>query len=294
MYRTFYGLIRSPFEMTPDPALLYLGETHREGLATLVYGVRARKGFVLLTGEVGTGKTTLLHALLAQLDANTASAFIFNPRLEPLDFFRMLFDEYGLDAGCRTKAEYLLALNHFLIDRLKQDQTVLLIIDEAQNLSLEILEEVRLLSNLETPNSKLIQILLVGQPELNEMLDRPDLRQLRQRIVLSHHLQPFDAAEMDSYIDERLRLAGYTGKGIFNRSARRELFAVSGGVPRLVNVVCDGALLTGYGRGLATIGADIIREVAGDLRLSRDPSNCGGDTESDSGARRRGWLGLFR
>ena len=291
MYRSFYGLIRSPFEMTPDPALLYLGETHREGLATLVYGVRSRKGFVLLTGEVGTGKTTLLHALLAHLDANTASAFIFNPRLEPLDFFRMLFDEYGIDEGCRTKAEYLLALNHFLIDRLKKDQTVLLIIDEAQNLSLELLEEVRLLSNLETPSSKLIQILLVGQPEFNEMLDRADLRQLRQRIVLGHHLEPFDAAETDAYIDERLRLAGYTGKGIFNGSARRELFAVTGGVPRLLNVVCDGALLTGYGREQATIAADIIREVAGDLRLRRDPS----DREEDpSRAQRRGWLGLFR
>jgi general secretion pathway protein A len=294
MYRTFYGLIRSPFEMTPDPALLYLGETHREGLATLVYGVRSRKGFVLLTGEVGTGKTTLLHALLAQLDTSTASAFIFNPRLETLDFFRMLFDDYGIDEGCRTKAEYLLALNRFLIDRLKQDQTVLLIVDEAQNLSLEMLEEIRLLSNLETPRSKLIQILLVGQPELNAMLDRPDLRQLRQRIVLRHHLEPFDAAEMDSYIDERLRLAGYTGKGLFNRSGRRELFAVTGGVPRLVNVVCDGALLTGYGRGLATIGAEIIREVAGDLRLSRDQVGCDDGIEPDSHEPRRGWFGLFR
>jgi general secretion pathway protein A len=294
MYRSFYGLIRSPFEMTPDPALLYLGETHREGLATLVYGVRSRKGFVRLTGEVGTGKTTLLHALLAQLDSDTASAFVFNPRLGVRDFFRILFDDYGIDEDCRTKAEYLLALNRFLIERLKKDQTVLLIIDEAQTLSLEMLEEVRLLSNLETPNSKLIQILLVGQPELNEMLDRPDLRQLRQRIVLSHHLEPFDSTEMDSYINERLRLAGYTGKGIFNRSSRRELFTATGGVPRLVNVVCDGALLTGYGRGLATIGADIIREVASDLRLYREPSDDNDAAASDSRAQRRGWLGLFR
>jgi general secretion pathway protein A len=294
VYRSFYGLIRAPFEMTPDPALLYLGETHREGLATLVYGVRSRKGFVLLTGEVGTGKTTLLHALLAHLDVSTTSAFIFNPRLEPLDFFRMLFDEYGIDEKCQTKAEYLLALNHFLIDRLKKDETVLLIIDEAQNLSPELLEEIRLLSNLETPNSKLIQILLVGQPEFNEMLDRADLRQLRQRIVLSHHLEPFDAAEMDAYVDERLRLAGYTGKGIFNRSARRELFAVTGGVPRLLNVVCDGALLTGYGREQATIAADIIREVASGLRLRRGPSDAEESLEPPPRARRRGWLGLFR
>jgi len=294
MYRTFYGLIRPPFEMTPDPAFLYLGETHREGLATLVYGVRSRKGFVLLTGEVGTGKTTLLHALLAQLDGSTDSAFIFNPKLEPLDFFRMFFDELGIEEKCATKAEYLLALNHFLIDRLKRDRTTLLIIDEAQNLSPEMLEEIRLLSNLETSTSKLIQIMLVGQPELSEMLDRPDLRQLRQRIVLRHHLRSFDPGDLDAYIAERLRLAGYTGKGIFKRSARREIHAVTQGVPRLVNVVCDGALLTGYGRQQATLGADIIREVACDLRLVQNPSKNTDDPDEVSSMRRRGWLGLFR
>jgi general secretion pathway protein A len=297
MYHTFYGLIRAPFEMTPDPAFLYLGETHREGLATLVYGVRSRKGFVMLTGEVGTGKTTLLHALLAQLDASTDSAYIFNPRLEPLDFFQLLFDDLGIEEACFSKAEYLLALNHYLIDRLKDDRTVLLIIDEAQNLSTEMLEEIRLLSNLETSNSKLIQILLVGQPELSEMLDRDDLRQLRQRIVLRHELKPFDAGELESYVEERLRLAGYTGKGIFKRSAFRELFAVTGGVPRLVNVVCDGALLTGYGRDRATLDAEIIREVANDLHLNRAPTegaNVSGGRGRGSSQRRRGWLSLFR
>jgi len=297
MYHTFYGLIRAPFEMTPDPAFLYLGETHREGLATLVYGVRSRKGFVMLTGEVGTGKTTLLHALLAQLDASTDSAYIFNPRLEPLDFFQLLFDDLGIEEACFNKAEYLLALNRYLIDRLKGDRTVLLIIDEAQNLSAEMLEEIRLLSNLETPNSKLIQILLVGQPELSEMLDRENLRQLRQRIVLRHELKPFDAGELEFYIEERLRLAGYTGKGIFKRSALRELFAVTGGVPRLLNVVCDGALLTGYGRDQATLDAEIIREVASDLHLNQDST--GGAREPGgrgrgSSHRRRGWLSLFR
>ena len=297
MYHTFYGLICPPFEMTPDPSFLYLGETHREGLATLVYGVRSRKGFVMLTGEVGTGKTTLLHALLAQLDAKTDSAFIFNPRLDPLDFFQLFFDDLGIEKTCATKAEYLLALNHYLIDRLKDDRTVLLIIDEAQNLSPEMLEEIRLLSNLETPNSKLIQILLVGQPELSDMLDRDDLRQLRQRIVLRHVLKPFDARELEFYVEERLRLAGYTGKGIFKRSALRELFAVTGGVPRLVNVVCDGALLTGYGRDQATLGAEIIREVANDLHLNPTPKTSAGETGSGgrgSSKRRRGWLGLFR
>ena len=267
MYHEYYGLVRSPFEMTPDPAFLILADTHREGLATLVYAVRARKGFVLLTGEVGTGKTTLLHALLAQLERETAAAFIFNPRLEPLDFFRILLDEFGIEQACTSKAEYLLALNRFLIDRLARDLPTLLIVDEAQNLSAEMLEEIRLLSNLETPRSKLLQIMLVGQPELAEKLARPELRQLRQRIVLRHSLRPFTEQELHHYIDERLRLEGYTGKALFENGALRELYRVTGGVPRLINVVCDGALLLGYGRELATLGADAIREVASDLAL---------------------------
>jgi general secretion pathway protein A len=295
MYAAFYGLTRAPFEMTPDPSFLYLGEAHREGLATLVYGVQARKGFVLLTGEVGTGKTTLLHALLGQLESNTASAFIFNPRVDPLDFFRLLFDEFGITRKCRTKAEFLLVLNHFLIERLEKDERALLIIDEAQNLPPEMLEEVRLLSNLETPTAKLLHIMLVGQPELGEMLARPELRQLRQRIVLCHQLQPFDSAELDDYVDERLRLAGYTGKGIFKRSARKELFAVSGGLPRLVNVLCDGALLAGYAREQSTLGGEVIREVARDLGLTesrgQDASARGTVREP---TKKRGWFGRFR
>jgi general secretion pathway protein A len=170
-----------------------------------------------------------------------------------------------------------------------------LIIDEAQNLSPEMLEEIRLLSNLETPTSKLIQILLVGQPELSEMLDRDDLRQLRQRIVLRHELEPFDAGELESYVEERLRLAGYTGKGIFKNSALRELFAVTGGVPRLVNVVCDGALLTGYGRDRATVDAQIVREVATDLHLNTGHAAAeAGGRRRGSCQRRRGWLGFIR
>jgi general secretion pathway protein A len=293
MYLEHYGLARLPFEMTPDPAFLYLGETHREGLATLVYSVQAGKGFVVLTGEVGTGKTTLLHALLAQLDTTTASAFLFNPILDTLDFFRILFDEYGIETPCRTKAEYLLALNHFLIERLSRNRKTILIIDEAQDLPPELLEEVRLLSNLETPTAKLLQIMLVGQPELNDLLARPDLRQLRQRVVLRHHLRPFDEREIDAYVDERLALAGYTGKGIFDRSARREIARVTAGVPRLVNIVCDGALLSGYARGKHTVTADMVREVARELQLpalldDQDPRAPGGSSGVSSG-RRRWW-----
>jgi len=260
-------MVRPPFEMTPDPSFLYMGEAHREGLATLVYAVNSGKGFVMLTGEVGTGKTTLLHALLAQLDSATNSAFIFNPRLDPMGFFRMLFEELGVGPPCESKAEYLLALNQYLIDKLAAGERVLLIVDEAQNLSAEMLEEIRLLSNLETPTSKLIQIMLVGQPELQELVDKPELRQLRQRIALRHHLRPFDSDEIIEYVSERLAKAGYTGRGIFKKKALKELYAITGGTPRLINNICDGAMLLGYARQEATLGPDAIREVAHDLGL---------------------------
>ena len=267
MYNEYYGLVRAPFEMTPDPSFLYLGEAHREGLATLVYAVNSGKGFVMLTGEVGTGKTTLLHALLAQLDSKTNSAFIFNPRLDPMGFFRVLFEELGIGPAQESKAEYLLALNHYLIEKLAANERVLLIVDEAQNLSAEMLEEIRLLSNLETPTSKLIQIMLVGQPELQALIDTPELRQLRQRIALRHHLRPFDETELSEYVGGRLEKAGYTGRGVFNKRALRELFRVTEGTPRLINNVCDGAMLHGYARQQTVVGADAIREVARDLGL---------------------------
>ena len=294
VYEDFYGLAHAPFEMTPDPTMLYLGETHREGLATLLYAVQSGKGFVVLTGEVGTGKTTLLHALLAQLEADTPSAFIFNPRLEPLDFFRLVFEDLGIEVTCRNKAEYLLALNEYLIECMREGRRAMLIVDEAQNLSAEMLEEVRLLSNLETPTSKLIQIMLVGQPELGEMLDRSDLRQLKQRISLRNHLRPFDARELDQYVNERLRLAGHVGKDIFKRSARRELLACTQGIPRLINVVCDAALLSGYARGQTVLGGDVIRGVADDLHLISVGKDAAVEGVS-SNRPRLGWLGyLFR
>ena len=267
MYTEYYGLARSPFEMSPDPSFLYLGEAHREGLATLVYAVQSGKGFVMLTGEVGTGKTTLLHALLGQLDSTTNSAFIFNPRLDPLGFFRMLFEELGVGPPCETKAEYLLALNQYLIEKLAANEKVLLIIDEAQNLSAEMLEEIRLLSNLETPTSKLIQIMLVGQPELQELVDKPELRQLRQRIALRHQLRPFDQDEVQEYVRERLSKAGYTGRDLFSKKAIRVLYRITEGSPRMINNICDGALLLGYARMQMAIGPAEIREVARDLGL---------------------------
>ena len=195
-----------------------------------------------------------------------------------------------------SKSEALHRLNHHLIDRLRKGHQTLLIIDEAQNLSPEMLEEVRLLSNLETPTAKLLQIMLVGQPELNEILGRPELRQLRQRIVLRHHLQPFTPDEVDAYIEERLGFAGYSGKGIFKRSARRAIFEVTGGLPRLINIVCDGALLAGYASEQMSLGADVIREVARDLQLpdacERDAAKVGSNGRGPK-QKRGGWFGLF-
>jgi len=296
VYNEYYGLIRSPFEMTPDPSFLYMGEAHREGLATLVYAVNSGKGFVMLTGEVGTGKTTLLHALLAQLDSSTNSAFIFNPRLDPLGFFRMLFEELGVGPACDSKAEYLLALNQYLIEKLAANERVLLIVDEAQNLSAEMLEEIRLLSNLETPTSKLIQIMLVGQPELQDLIDQPELRQLRQRIALRHHLRPFDEDEVAEYVMERLSKSGYTGRGLFKKKAIRELFRVTEGTPRMINNVCDGALLLGYARQETILGVDAIREVAHDLGLvSKDEVEGNGSVRGKgSPSKRRSKRRLFR
>ena len=290
MYCEHYGFVRRPFEMTPDPSFLFLGEAHREGLATLVYGVQSGKGFVLLTGEVGTGKTTLLHALLGQLDSSTASAFIFNPRLSPLDFFEVLFQEFGIERKCKSKAEYLIHFNEYLIERLANNEPTLLIVDEAQNLSPEMLEEIRLLSNLETPTSKLIQIMLVGQPELNEMLARSDLRQLRQRIALRHHLRPFNNEELNNYVNERLAKAGYTGKTLFNRGALKALYLFSGGTPRIINNVCDGALLQAYARGLTTIDRKVIREVASTLLLDEIPQG----VDTAAGKRKKRFWDYFR
>jgi general secretion pathway protein A len=295
IYCEHFGLIRPPFELSPDPAFLFLGEAHREGLATLVYGVQSGKGFVMLTGEVGTGKTTLLHALLSQLESNIHSAFIFNPRLEPLDFFRVLFEELEIEPSGDTKAEYLLKLNDFLIQRLRNDERTLLIIDEAQNLSAEMLEEVRLLSNLETSSSKLIQIMLVGQPELKDMLRRPDLRQLKQRIALSQHLRPFNESEMREYIENRLRKAGFTGRKLFRRDALKSLYRFSGGTPRLINSLCDGAMLLGFVRQKTLIEARMIEEVAADLdlaELSDEQEDL--SKRSKGNSRKKGIFSLFR
>ena len=292
MYENFYRLTAKPFNVTPDPRFLYLSESHKEALANLLYGIQERKGFILLTGEVGTGKTTLVHTLLGRLEEDTKTAFIFNTRLGPRDFFRYMFEEFGIPSDQKSKSECLIALNRFLIDRLRKQSNTVLIVDEAQNLSPVILEEIRLLSNLETPTEKLIQIVLVGQPELSEKLSLPELRQLRQRISVRYHITPLSLEETRAYVIERLGIAGNPHDRIFDEGALEVIYTVSGVIPRLINVVCDSALLAGFARGERTIDAGLVTDAIRDLELDTLPRR-----HARRGLLRRGWssvASLFR
>jgi general secretion pathway protein A len=246
VYLAFYGLQEKPFGVTPDPRFLYLAPSHREALAQLVYGIQEKKGFLVLTGEVGTGKTTLLHALLRRLDAHTATAFIFNSTLPFEALLEYALEDFGISKAGESHAQRLIALNTFLIERRRAGQNTVLIIDEAQNLLPETLEQVRLLSNFETSTDKLLQILLVGQPELGERLALPGLRQLRQRISLRCRIHPLTADETAEYIRVRLRIAGGRDSGLFTPDAIARISAHAGGTPRIVNALCDHALLIGY------------------------------------------------
>jgi general secretion pathway protein A len=264
MYTKFYNLKEKPFNLTPDPNFLFLGETHREALAHLFYAVKERKGFMVMTGEVGTGKTTLIHALLRKLDADTKTVFIFNPILDSKDFFKFFCFDLGIQAREQTKGECLLDIYRFLVESYKKHSTVVLIIDEAHNLNPALLEEIRLLSNFETAKDKLIQIILVGQPELNVTLNLPEFRQLKQRISLWCYINPLNQKEMDAYIESRLRKAGVE-KSFFAPDAIDEIYRYSRGIPRLINIVCDNALLIGYAIGQKKIKRKIIREAINDL-----------------------------
>lgn len=271
MYEHFYGLKENPFNLTPDPHYLYLGENHREALAQLIYGVREKKGFIVLTGEVGTGKTTIIRSFMATLngtDKNTRVALLFNPKLSVDDFFKYILQDLGIKSNGSSKGEYLHALYEYLIDAYQKDEKAVLIVDEAQGLSSELLEEIRLLSNLETSRAKLLQIVLVGQPELRKTLSQEGLRQLRQRINLQHHLPPLTEKETEAYIKKRLRIAGCK-MPIFSQKAIKEIYQKTGGVPRLINVLCDNALLTGYALEKKVIDEKIVREAAQDLKVKR-------------------------
>jgi general secretion pathway protein A len=290
MYENFYRLTAKPFNVTPDPRFLFLSESHKEALANLLYGIQERKGFVLLTGEVGTGKTTLLHTLLGRLEEDTKTAFIFNTRLGPRDFFQYMFEEFGIPFNAKTKSECLVSLNNFLIDRLRKGKNAVLIVDEAQNLTPALLEEIRLLSNLETPTEKLIQILLVGQPELSEKLALPELRQFRQRISVRYRIRPLSREETRAYVFERLRIAGNPHDKIFNEKSLDVIYAFSRGIPRLINIVCDSAMLTGFARGKKQLGAELVKEAVRDLELEELPK-LGSNGRLRGGLRRR-WRSL--
>ncbi len=247
MYLDFYGFREPPFSLTPDPRFLFLSERHREALEHLLYGIRERKGFIQITGEVGAGKTTLCRAALEQLGPGVRTALILNPILSAPQLLRTILAELGVEpAGRADRALYLEQLNAFLLAQAAEGRDVVLIIDEAQDLSAELLEQVRLLSNLETDRQKLIQIVLIGQPELRDMLDDPSLRQLRQRITVRFHLTPLDRSETELYVHWRMQVAGGNGRPTFTPWAMRRVFRYSRGVPRLINSACDAALLAGY------------------------------------------------
>ena len=249
MYDQFYGFREPPFNITPDPRFLFFSDRHREAYNHILFGIRERKGFIQITGEVGAGKTTLCRALLEELGPNYVTALILNPCLNPTQLLRSILTELGLEPGKADRATCLAMLNRFLLDQLAKGNDVVLLIDEAQDLDAELLEQIRLLSNLETDQRKLLQIVLIGQPELREKLNDRSLRQLRQRITVRYHLTPLSRPEIERYIQHRLQVVGANGRPAFTSWAIRSIFRYSGGIPRLVNAVCDKALLAGFVEG---------------------------------------------
>jgi general secretion pathway protein A len=268
MYKKFFGLKDNPFNVNPDPRYLFLTQHTQEALACLTYGIQCRRGFLLLTGEVGTGKTTLLNKLLSWLKRqHVATSFVFNPNLDPPQFFDYMLADFGLNFDAKQKSQMLLRLNKWLLERYLKGGTAVLIVDEAQNLSPEVLEEIRLLTNLETSNDKLLQIVLSGQPELEEKLNRPELRQLRQRITLRSKTQPLTAEETHQYILARLRVAGANGTPLFSTEAIETVHQYSEGIPRLINLLCEQGLISAYAEQKNPVPAEIIREAAREYKL---------------------------
>jgi general secretion pathway protein A len=270
MYNAFYNLRWNPFDISPDPTFLFATPRHNEAMAALYHAVRGRKGFVVLTGEVGTGKTLLLRCVLQlfQGSNDVAYAYVFNGRLSPCEFLEYIATDFGLSVAGKNKSQILTDLSHYMVDRGGKDLTTVLVVDEAHHLSAEILEEVRLLTNLETTRGKLLQILLVGQPELDDKLDSPGLRQLKQRIAHRAQLNPLDATETEQYIQWRLRIAGTkTGSTLFPSETAAAVYRYSKGIPRLINTLCDNALITAYAKKLSTVTPENVNVAAADLRL---------------------------
>jgi general secretion pathway protein A len=271
MYKAFYNLTNNPFELTPDPNCFVPTTRHSEALTALYYGIRRHKGFVVLTGEVGTGKTLLLRCLLRLLkeSKDVAYAYLFNGRLSPTEFLQYIVSDLGLPTSGKNKSDLLFDLGQFLVSRGSRKMTTVLIVDEAHHLSEDILEEVRLLSNLETEDDKLLQIVLVGQPELDEKLDSVGLRQLKQRIAVRTHLGSLGADETKRYIEQRLQIAGADSRPdpLFSAQTITAVHRHSKGLPRLINTICDNALMTAYARGLQSVTPEVIEDVAKEFRL---------------------------
>ncbi len=272
MYTEFFGLDERPFALAPDPKYMFMGRSHREAFAHLVYGIEQGEGFIEVIGQVGTGKTTLCRTLLARLGSDLELAYIFNPSQTEIELLSSINREFGLRARGATRGELIDQLNFFLLEKYSTGRRVLLVIDEAQNLGPAVLEQIRLLSNLETENGKLLQIVLIGQPELDENLRRGDLRQLRQRISVRWQLGPFERDEVAEYLEHRLGVAGLRSPNPFSASAARAMYRVSRGIPRVLNAVADRALLAAYSRGERSIDASTIYRAAAELPASQRAS----------------------
>lgn len=285
MYTDFFGLHEKPFELSPDPRYLFLSASHREVLGHLIYGIEQGEGFIAITGEVGTGKTTLCRTLLERLGSDSEVAFLFNPHLEPAELLKSINAEFGLSTFGHSIPELVDVLNEFLLDKRAQGRSVLLIVDEAQTLSIETLEQIRLLSNLETRTSKLLQIVLLGQPELDDKLESHELRQLRQRIAVRWHLGPLAGAETRDYVHHRLRIAAGRECRVFTDAALASIHRLSGGVPRLINVLCDRALLAAYGDNVRQVDRARVGAVAREVWPQRR-------SRARGGLRRAGWAAL--
>ena len=266
MYEKFYGFKEKPFNITPDPRFVYFSETHKEALAHLRYAIREGKGFSVITGEVGTGKTTLVHTLLTKIDGTVRTAYIFNPVMNPEDFLNYICEDLGLKSdGVRSRGQNLASLHNFLLNCYTENERVFLIIDEAQSLDTKLLEEVRLLTNLETPTNKLLHVILLGQPELNRTLSDERFRALKQRITIRYNLSTLNLADTKEYIFHRLKKAGARNLSVFDEKAIKGIYTYSKGIPRVINIVCDNALITGFAQGRNRIGKQIIEEVIKDM-----------------------------
>jgi general secretion pathway protein A len=272
MYLNYYNLKKEPFKIAPDPEFLFLSPGHREALASIMYGVEQRKGFITITGEVGVGKTSVLRYYLEQVDkANLKAVYIFNPNLSFSGLMKAIFQKMGFDTKTEDPSEMVNNFHLILIDRYKQGRNMALIIDEAQNMPIETLENLRMLSNLETSKEKLLQIVLVGQPEFEETLKRKELRQLQQRISIKATISPLTNRECMEYIQFRMTKASLNGTKVFTQSAIKKIIAESQGIPRLINVLCDNALITGFGCQKKHITAGVAEEVIADFKGEKKP-----------------------